>query len=224
MIELKAISKYYKIAEASIPVLKNIDLNITPNEFAAIVGPSGSGKSTLMNILGLLDKPTSGHYFFEGQDLTDLRDNDFAKFRSLYIGFIFQSFMLLPNINLLENIALPLYYQNLPEKLCEQKSHTILAKVGLASFANRKPSELSGGQQQRVAIARALVTEPKIILADEPTGSLDSRTGQEIFNLLARLNEEEKTTIIIVTHDALIAKQCKRIIRIHDGRLVTEDK
>ncbi len=219
MIELQQINKSYKMANNAIPILQNINLKISYGEFMAIMGPSGSGKSTLMNILGLLDRATTGQYFFENQEVNTLNHEALAKRRNQSIGFIFQSFMLMPRMNAIENISLPLIYQNTPRSIIQIKTKEVLAKVGLTGFENRKPSELSGGQQQRVAIARALVTSPKIIFADEPTGSLDSSTGQEIFELLSALNQNEKATIVIITHDQAIAHQCQRVINIRNGSI-----
>ena len=222
MIELQQINKSYKMANNAIPILQNINLKISYGEFMAIMGPSGSGKSTLMNILGLLDRATTGQYFFENQEVNTLNHEALAKRRNQSIGFIFQSFMLMPRMNAIENISLPLIYQNTPRSIIQFKTKEVLAKVGLKGFENRKPSELSGGQQQRIAIARALVTSPKIIFADEPTGSLDSSTGQEIFELLRALNQNEKATIVIITHDQAIAHQCLRVINIRNGSIVRE--
>jgi putative ABC transport system ATP-binding protein len=219
MIKLQHINKSYEVAKNSISILKNINFQIFSGEFIAIMGPSGSGKSTLMNILGLLDHASTGKYYFEKKDVTTLNHEELAKLRNRTVGFIFQSFMLMPRMDAIENISLPLIYQNTPARLMKQKSERMLAKVGLQGFERRKPTELSGGQQQRVAIARALVTSPKIILADEPTGSLDSETGQEIFRLLNELNQTEQTTIVIVTHDKTIASQCRRVITLRNGEI-----
>lgn len=220
MIKLRGVNKHYQIRENKVPILNDINLDIEVGEFTAIMGPSGSGKSTLMNILGLLDKFSSGQYFFMKANVSHFDAKQLAKLRNTAIGFIFQSFMLLPRMTLIENICLPLLYQNMPTKMMFEKSKSMLDRVGLANFASRKPPELSGGQQQRVAIARALVTEPKMILADEPTGALDSNTGQEIFELLIELNKTQETTIIIVTHDQELALQCQRIVKIQDGQII----
>lgn len=220
MINLNDIHKHYHLKEEPVPILKGITLSICAGEFISIMGPSGSGKSTLMNIIGLLDRPSSGNYLFDNDDVALLSSEALAKLRNATVGFIFQSFMLLPRMNLIENVSLPLLYQNVSHKDLVERSQAMLEKVGLGNFSERKPTELSGGQQQRVAIARALVTNPKVILADEPTGALDSTTGQEIINLLLKLNQTENTTIIVVTHDEQIAKQCQRTLRIQDGRLL----
>lgn len=221
MIELKNLFKSYELATKSISVLKNIQLQINAGELVAIMGPSGSGKSTLMNILGLLDRPSQGKYYFAGTNVSDLKQDELAEYRNRFIGFIFQSFMLLPRMTILQNICLPLIYQA-NQNFKKEMAIEILTKLKMQNFADRKPSELSGGQQQRIAIARALITNPKIILADEPTGSLDSSTGQEIMNLLSELHLQEKRTIIIVTHDAQIAQQCQRIIHLNDGMIIDE--
>jgi putative ABC transport system ATP-binding protein len=221
MIKLNGVNKAYFIRENPIPVLKDIHLTIEAGEFVSIMGPSGSGKSTLMNLIGLLDRPSSGNYYFENEDVSQFDSERLAKLRNTTVGFIFQSFMLLPRMNLIENVSLPLLYQEVSKEHRISASCAMLEKVGLKDYADRKPTELSGGQQQRVAIARALVTQPKIILADEPTGALDSQTGQEIFELLKELNKTLRTTIIVVTHDRKIADQCERIIRLQDGAIVT---
>ncbi len=217
MINLQNVHKTY----GNSPILTDINLEIKSGEFISIMGPSGSGKTTLMNLIGLLDRPSSGNYLFEQQEISQLRNEQLAKLRNVSVGFIFQAFMLLPKMNLLDNVALPLLYQQIAQTEMIARSKAILARVGLAELVNRKPSELSGGQQQRVAIARALITRPKIILADEPTGALDSMTGQEILKLLKEQNEQENTTIVVVTHDQQIANQCQKIIRIQDGRILT---
>ncbi len=219
MIRLERIAKQYHLEAQTLPILKDIDLLIEKGEFVSIMGPSGSGKSTLMNLIGLLDRPTSGSYFFDDDDVAQLSNEQLATLRNEKVGFVFQSFMLLPRMNLIENVSLPLLYQQVANKDLVTRSQEMLEKVGLGTYSKRKPTELSGGQQQRVAIARALVTQPKIILADEPTGALDSVTGQEIFNLLKQLNVDYSTTIIVVTHDQNIADQCQRIIRLHDGMI-----
>lgn len=220
MIKLSGVHKHYTLKEQQIPILNNINLDIAAGEFVAIMGPSGSGKSTLMNLIGLLDRPSAGKYYFEQTDVSNLASEQLARLRNASVGFIFQSFMLLPKMNLIENVSLPLLYQGVNNEEMISRSCAMLARVGLGSLTTRKATELSGGQQQRVAIARALVANPKVILADEPTGALDSTTGQEIFNLLKELNESEKTTIIVVTHDQHIADQCQRTIRIQDGEII----
>lgn len=186
----------------------------------AIIGPSGSGKSTTMNILGLLDRPTSGIFLFNGHDTAKFNDNQLAEFRNQRVGFVFQSFFLLPRLNAQQNVALPLLYRDINLKEANQKASVMLEKVHIGHLYRNKPFEMSGGEQQRVAIARALVGEPDIILADEPTGALDSQTSQEIMNIIIDLNKKEGKTIIIITHDSNIAKQCRRIISLQDGKII----
>ena len=219
MLELKNIIKTYKAGAEDIQVLKNIDVTISDGEFVAIMGPSGSGKSTLMNIIGLLDKPTSGTYFLDGKDTLLLTDNEEAEFRGKKIGFIFQGYNLIPRLSALEQVMLPLDYQGLPMKEKERLAKKALDRVGLGSKYTSKPTELSGGQQQRVSIARAIVGSPSVILADEPTGALDSKTGLEVLDIFHSLNEEGRT-IVLITHDAKIGATAKRTIEIFDGKIV----
>jgi putative ABC transport system ATP-binding protein len=220
MIHLKNISKIYeKQGQQKVYALNELNLEISKGEFVAIVGSSGSGKSTLMNILGLLDKPSNGNYFLENQAVEKFSDNQLAEIRNQKIGFVFQAFHLLPRTTALENVELPLIYSTLKDT--KELAYESLKKVGLADRANHKPNELSGGQQQRVAVARALVTDPDIILADEPTGNLDSQSGTGIMELFVKLNQEGKT-IVIITHDPSIAAMAKRIINIKDGRIVED--
>lgn len=217
MIELKNITKTYQMGENIIPVLRGIKLTINEGDLIAIMGPSGSGKSTLMNIIGLLDRPTQGSYLLHNQEVSKLSSDTLAELRNHTIGFIFQAFFLLPRLNALQNVTMPLSYRPMLEQEKEERAKTLLTKVGVGELAKHKPSEMSGGQQQRVAIARALVTEPKIILADEPTGALDTKTGQAVMDLLIDINHKLKTTVIIVTHDPKIAEQCERVVHIQDG-------
>ncbi len=219
MLELKNIIKTYKAGTEDIQVLKNIDVTIDDGEFVAIMGPSGSGKSTLMNIIGLLDKPTSGTYFLDGKDTLLLTDNEEAEFRGKKIGFIFQGYNLIPRLSALEQVMLPLDYQGLPMKEKERLAKKALDRVGLSNKYASKPTELSGGQQQRVSIARAIVGSPSVILADEPTGALDSKTGLEVLDIFHSLNEEGRT-IVLITHDAKIGATAKRTIEIFDGKIV----
>ncbi|GJM07271.1 MAG: ABC transporter ATP-binding protein [marine bacterium B5-7] len=219
LIELKNICRQYQQGDQIIPVLKSVDLTINDGDMLAIMGPSGAGKSTLMNILGLLDRPTSGEYYLLSKPVAQLSDDEKSHLRNQHIGFIFQQFNLLPRLSLLQNVCLPLGYRGMPEDEAEEKALKMLGVLGLSEHPHKKPSELSGGQQQRVAIARALAGDPPIILADEPTGALDSQTGQMIMDLLKQLSKEQKKTIIIITHDADIAAQCQRTIRINDGEL-----
>lgn len=206
-------------------VLHGVNLTIQDSELLAIRGVSGSGKSTLMNIIGLLDKPSQGEYFLNGQNMADVDINELASIRNKTIGFIFQQFYLLPQFTILENVGLPLNYrEKMDEDTIEQWSHLSLQRVGLDHLSHRYPRELSGGQQQRVAIARALVGQPQVILADEPTGALDSKTGQEIMDLFKKLNELDRNTILIITHDYQISAQCHRVIHIQDGAVLHEEK
>ncbi len=222
MIQLSHVTKTYQLGHHTVHALHDLNLSITDGELVALIGSSGSGKTTTMNIIGLLDKPTSGHYYLNSTEVSSLSDNETAEFRNHSIGFIFQLFFLLPRLTALQNVGLPLSYRNMKPADIEKLSLASLEKVGLADLYDHRPNQLSGGQQQRVAIARALVGKPKIILADEPTGSLDSKTGQSIMNLLLDINRNDKTTIIIVTHDIHIAEQCNRIIQIADGKIVGE--
>lgn len=218
-VDLKGVNKVYEInEELNFQALDDINLQIKKGELLAVVGPSGSGKSTLMNILGLLDRPTNGKYFLDGSDTSKLKDHALATLRNRKIGFIFQNFNLLNRTSALENVALPLIYSGVGTAERHARAKKMLEMVGLGDKLNSHPNQLSGGQQQRVAVARALVTDPEIILADEPTGNLDSKTGDEIMALLKNLNKEGKT-IILITHSNEIAKKAKRVIQIKDGKV-----
>lgn len=219
LIELHDVSKTYQLGEQTVNALDGVSLRIAQGELLAIVGPSGAGKSTLMDIIGILDTPSSGRYCFAGDDVANFDDDTRSDMRNRDIGFTFQSFFLLSGLTALQNVALPLTYRQLPKKEINEQAAEMLTKVGLGERLHHKPSELSGGQQQRVAIARSLVTEPKIILADEPTGALDSTTSKDIINLLKKLNKDDNVTVIIVTHDNNIAMQCPRQIQIKDGKI-----
>ncbi len=219
MIWMEGITQTFHLEGMELPVLKKIDLSIDDGEYVAIMGASGSGKSTLMNIIGCLDRPTSGLYILDGSDLTTLDDDELADIRNQYVGFVFQQFNLLPRLTALENVMLPMIYAAVPKSARVAAATEALTKVGLIDRLNSRPSQLSGGQQQRVAIARALVNHPALVLADEPTGALDSKTSQEIMNLLTELNQQG-TTIVVVTHDASVAAQTKRTIQMVDGRIV----
>jgi len=221
LIEIKNLTKNYSMGEAEIPALQDINLQIDKNEYVAIMGPSGSGKSTLMNILGCLDTPSSGHYYFRKVDVSSLDDDALSAMRNKEIGFIFQNFNLLPRLNALQNVELPLIYAGIPNYERKKKALTALERVGLADRIDHKPSELSGGQRQRVAIARALVTNPGILLADEPTGALDSKTGEEIMRLFQNLFQEGNT-IILITHEQEVANYANRIIHIKDGKIYSD--
>jgi|TARA_B100000287_G_scaffold134640_1_gene126599 putative ABC transport system ATP-binding protein len=210
------------MGDSSLHVLKGINLNVEKGEMVAIMGSSGSGKSTLLNIIGILDELDSGEYTLDGIEIKDLTEKKAAQYRNKFLGFVFQSFNLINFKNALENVALPLYYQGLKRKERQEKAMFHLEKVGLADWSTHLPNELSGGQKQRVAIARALAAEPKLLLADEPTGALDSATSQEIMQFLQQLNDEGKT-ILIVTHEEDISLMCKRIVRLKDG-VIMEDK
>ncbi|MBF0398871.1 MAG: ABC transporter ATP-binding protein [Desulfobacterales bacterium] len=217
MLELKDIKKSYKIGPIELEVLKGISLFIDKGELLSIMGPSGCGKSTLMNIIGLLDKPTSGSYLISNNQISYTDDDKLSNFRNRKIGFVFQNYHLLPKLNALDNVSIPLIYRGDKKQERRRKSLDFLKKVDMHTRAYHRPSELSGGQQQRVAIARALVGNPSIILADEPTGALDTKIGEEIMNLFKKLNKEESITIIIITHDPNIAKECSRVVYMKDG-------
>lgn len=223
LIALTNIEKKYKIGLVERTVLKALSVTIHAGELVAIVGASGSGKSTLMNIIGLLDKPDAGEYLLQGRPVAALTDDESAWLRNQHMGFVFQQFNLLSRFSAAQNVALPLTYRSLSSEHIASEVHEALARVGMASFAAHRPTELSGGQQQRVAIARALVAAPQVLLADEPTGALDSKTGQEIMALFLTLHAEGRT-VILVTHDEDIAAQCKRRITLADGQLISESQ
>lgn len=220
LIELKDVSKVYTIGENKVEALRNVSLKINSGEFVGIIGPSGAGKSTLMNMVGCLDTPTSGDIYLLNKKITEMSESSLARIRGKTIGFIFQQFNLINYLNALENVMMPMIFQGIGRKKREERAKELLELVDLGDRIYHKPNQLSGGQQQRIAIARALANDPDIILADEPTGNLDSKTGEKVFSFLIKLNEENKKTIIVVTHDIKIAEKCKRIITIKDGLIV----
>ncbi len=221
LIEARGLKRIYDMGAVQVPALRGVDLQISPGEFVAIMGPSGSGKSTLMHLLGCLDKPTAGTYLFDGVEVNKLNDLELSRFRNKKVGFVFQSFNLISQLTVFENVELPLIYGNVPREIRRKKTQEVLEAVGIAHRIHHTPNELSGGENQRVAIARALVVNPDIILADEPTGNLDTKTGKEIMKLLARLHRDG-ATIILVTHDVSVANWADRIIQMKDGQIVQE--
>jgi putative ABC transport system ATP-binding protein len=221
VIRIVDLHKSYLTSAGDFPALKQVNLDVASGEFVAIMGPSGSGKSTFMNILGCLDKPSRGDYFLEGRSIANFGRNELAALRNRTIGFVFQGFNLLPRMSIVDNVALPLIYAGLALEERRQRARELLARVGLANYEASMPNKISGGQQQRVAIARALVNHPRLILADEPTGNLDSRTGEEIMSLFDELNREG-ITIVLVTHEEDIAAHAKRQVRFLDGRIISD--
>ena len=224
LIELHDIRKRFRVGSVELEVLRGVSLSIQGGELVSIMGSSGSGKSTLMNLLGLLDRPSSGDYRFEGRDTSALAEPEAAAIRNRKIGFVFQQFNLLPRLDARDNIGMPLLYRGLSRREAAQRAEPLLAAVGMAERGHHRPNELSGGQQQRVAIARALVGEPSLILADEPTGALDSEVGNEIMELFLRLNREQGIAVVIITHDAEVAARCTRRLVMRDGCLVGHEE
>ncbi len=222
VIKVRELTKVYQLGEIDVHALRGVNLDIYPGEFVAIMGPSGSGKSTLMNMIGCLDSPTDGEYYLDGMLVSNLVDDELAPVRNKKIGFVFQKYNLLPRADAIENVELPLRYSGDTSNM-DKRARETLEAVGLGDRMKHKPNELSGGQQQRVAIARALVNQPAIILADEPTGNLDSTSGKEIMDLLLKLNREKHTTIVIVTHDPGIAAQAQRTINLFDGKVAGDE-
>ena len=222
LIDIEGVKKIYDLGAEKIHALDGVSLKIERGEYIAIMGPSGSGKSTIMNILGCLDTPTSGSYYFEDEEVSEMDDNQLAGIRNEKIGFVFQTFNLLPRISSLQNVELPLIYGGVSLESRRERAKLVLERVGLGDRMNHKPNELSGGQRQRVAVARALANEPSIILADEPTGNLDSKTGEEIMVLFNQIHEAGNT-IILVTHEEYIAENAHRIIRLHDGLIASDE-
>lgn len=223
LIDLKNITKEYQRGTESLRILNDISLSVTTGDFVAIVGPSGSGKSTLMNTIGLLDVPTSGSYHLDGVATEKMSDNQLAEFRNKKIGFIFQQFNLLPRLNAIENVELPMIYAGITKKVRRERAQEMLELLGMGERGHHKPSELSGGQQQRVAIARALSISPSLLLADEPTGALDSKTGNEVLELMIKLNDQGNT-IVLITHDNHIAENARRVISIRDGVIFKDER
>lgn len=223
IIELKDVKKIYRMGEVDVPALNGVSLEIKRGEFITIMGPSGSGKSTLMNMVGCLDVPTHGNIYLDGKDISQMSESGLAQIRGKKIGFVFQKFNLLQTLSALENVTIPMMFQNVNEEDRNKRALELLDMVGLKDRAYHKPSELSGGQQQRVAIARSLSNDPDVILADEPTGNLDTKTGKDVIGMLSKLHREGKT-IIMVTHDSDVAKQAKRIVLIKDGMVVSNNK
>lgn len=223
MIKLVNISKLYQTGSITLAALDKVNLEIKNGEMVAIIGPSGSGKSTLMNMIGCLDVPSEGQYFLDEKEISKLKEDDLSEIRNKKVGFVFQSFNLLPKLSAFENVELPLIYRGISSPKRRELTIQALSSVGLEDRMHHKPTELSGGQQQRVAIARALAGEPSIILADEPTGALDSRSGIEVMDIIKQLNFKGKT-VILITHDNMIANQAKRIIRLQDGRIVLDEE
>ena len=219
IIRIDNIYKTYHLGHVAVEVLRGLNIDIKKGEFVAIMGPSGSGKSTTMNMVGCLDLPTTGHIYLDGKDISQLEESELAQIRGKKIGFVFQMFNLIPSLTAKENVMLPMVFQGMDREKRENRALELLKKARIEKRAEHKPSELSGGEQQRVSIARALANDPEIILADEPTGNLDSITGREIMNLFSSLHKDQKKTIIIITHDSDIAKYAKRIINLRDGRI-----
>ncbi|WP_375455510.1 ABC transporter ATP-binding protein [uncultured Methylobacterium sp.] len=223
MLDLHDISREFRVGPSSLRVLDGLSISFSASETVSITGGSGSGKTTFMNIVGLLDKPTSGRYTIDGQDVLKAKSDDLAALRNRLIGFVFQSFFLLPRLSAWRNVALPLAYRRTPEEDARRRAHAMLERVGLGDRAHHLPSELSGGQRQRVAIARALVGDPKIVLADEPTGALDTKVSQEIMDLFKEINRDLGVLVMIITHDPRIAAQCGRRVVLRQGMLVAEE-
>ncbi len=221
LIKLENVWKIYKLGEIDLPILKGVNLEIQQGSFTTIMGPSGSGKSTLMYMLGLLDTPSEGKVYLQGQDTLIFSEDKLAEVRGKRIGFIFQQFNLLQNLTALENVMLPMIFQGISEEKRKEKAKQLLESVNLGQRINHKPSEMSGGEQQRIAIARSLVNDPEILIADEPTGNLDSTTGKNVMEVLTKLHKEQKKTIVVVTHDPNIAHYSQNIIHIQDGRIVS---
>lgn len=224
MIRLEHVNKYYGQGATRFHVLHDINLQVAAGELLAIIGESGSGKSTLINIIGFLDDDFEGNYFYNDQAIHDYTRADFAKLRNQHVGFVFQNFKLIRDISIAENVILPLLYAGVGRRQAKKTAARVLSRVGLGGYDDKLPTELSGGQQQRVSIARAIIANPDFLIADEPTGALDTKTSQEIMDLFKQLNQTQHTTIIMVTHDPRVAEQCERVIKIIDGRIVDDRK
>ena len=224
MIRLEHVNKYYGQGATRFHVLHDINLQVAAGELMAIIGESGSGKSTLINIIGFLDDDFEGNYFYNDQAIHDYTRADFAKLRNQHVGFVFQNFKLIREISIAENVILPLLYAGVGRRQAKKTAARVLSRVGLGGYDNKLPTELSGGQQQRVSIARAIIANPDFLIADEPTGALDTKTSQEIMDLFKQLNQTQHTTIIMVTHDPRVAEQCERVVKIIDGRIVDDRK
>ncbi|KGL66607.1 ABC transporter ATP-binding protein [Limosilactobacillus mucosae] len=224
MIRLEHVNKYYGQGATRFHVLHDINLQVAAGELMAIIGESGSGKSTLINIIGFLDDDFEGNYFYNDQAIHDYTRADFAKLRNQHVGFVFQNFKLIRDISIAENVILPLLYAGVGRRQAKKTAARVLSRVGLGGYDDKLPTELSGGQQQRVSIARAIIANPDFLIADEPTGALDTKTSQEIMDLFKQLNQTQHTTIIMVTHDPRVAEQCERVVKIIDGRIVDDRK
>ncbi|SDM93518.1 putative ABC transport system ATP-binding protein [Limosilactobacillus mucosae] len=224
MIRLEHVNKYYGQGATRFHVLHDINLQVAAGELLAIIGESGSGKSTLINIIGFLDDDFEGNYFYNDQAIHDYTRADFAKLRNQHVGFVFQNFKLIRDISIAENVILPLLYAGVGRRQAKKTAARVLSRVGLGGYDDKLPTELSGGQQQRVSIARAIIANPDFLIADEPTGALDTKTSQEIMDLFKQLNQTQHTTIIMVTHDPRVAEQCERVVKIIDGRIVDDRK
>lgn len=223
VIDMQGIVKRYYVGQPNeLEILHGIDLHVSQNEFVAIVGESGSGKSTLMNMIGALDRPTEGTYRLVGQDISQLKDEQLSDIRNQEIGFVFQNFCLIPRMSAVRNVEIPLMYANMPPKQRRERAMELLAMVGMEDRADHKPNELSGGQNQRVAIARAMANDPNILLADEPTGALDSKTGHLVMDIFHRLHEEQNKTVVLITHSQELAHETERMITISDGRIIAD--
>jgi len=219
VVRLVALTRRFEMGDADVDALRGVDLSIARGEFVALVGPSGSGKSTVLNLIGGLDRPTSGQVWINGTELSDSDEQTLTRHRRQHVGFVFQSFNLLPRLTAVENVALPLMFSDVPEKERQARARALLERVGLGHRLSHRPTELSGGEQQRVAIARALVGQPALLLADEPTGNLDTKTGAEIMALLKELNQEQGLTLVVVTHDPEVAAFANRVVKLRDGRV-----